>query len=175
MKLVRWKRFTWDLAKLPPDHGSHLPTHYTVRPASREEEKTVRNVIFTAFSLDSAWGDSFKQVRGFIESQITSSFLHRAVPCLVITHGVRVIAASALNSGDDAYSNLISGPCVLAEYRSRGLGTALLHESLMHLKNAGLDRAHGICKDLVPASKFVYPKFGSTTIEFDFDELEASL
>ena len=26
------------------------------------------NVIFTAFGLDSAWGDSFKQVRGFIES-----------------------------------------------------------------------------------------------------------
>ena len=100
MKLVRWKRFTWDLTQLAPDHEPHLPSYYTVRAAARDEEKTVRNVIFTAFGLDSAWGDSFKQVRGFIESQLTSSFLHRAVPCLVITHGVRIIAASALTHAD---------------------------------------------------------------------------
>lgn len=175
MKLVRWKRFTWDLTKLPPEHEPHLPSHYTVRAAARDEEKTVRNVIFTAFGLDSAWGDSFKQVRGFIEAQLASSFVHRAVPCLVITHGVRIIAASALNTGDDALTHLISGPCVLAEYRNRGLGTSLLHESLLHLKTAGLDRCSGVCKEHVPASKFVYPKFESVISDFDFDELEASL
>jgi hypothetical protein len=175
MKLVRWKRFTWDLTKLAPDHEPHLPSHYTVRAAARDEEKTVRNVIFTAFGLDSAWGDSFKLVRGFIESQLSSSFLHRAVPCLVITHGVRIIAASALNTSDDAPCHLISGPCVLAEYRNRGLGTSLLHESLLHLKTAGLDRCTGVCKEHVPASKFVYPKFGSTAADFDFDALTASL
>jgi predicted N-acetyltransferase YhbS len=175
MKLVRWKRFTWDLTRLEPEHEPPLPSYYTVRAAARDEEKAVRNVIFTAFGLDSAWGDSFKQVRGFIESQLTSSFLHRAVPCLVITHGVRIIAASALNTNEDAPSHLISGPCVLAEYRNRGLGTALLHESLLHLKTAGLDRCNGVCKENVSASKFVYPKFGSTTSEFDFDALAASL
>jgi GNAT superfamily N-acetyltransferase len=175
MKLVRWKRFTWDLSKLPPEHDVHLPSYYTVRSASRDEEKAVRSVIFTAFGSDSAWGDSFKQVQSFIESQLNTSFLHRTVPCLVITLGVRVIAASALNAGDDAHTHLISGPCVLSEYRNRGLGTALLHESLAYLKTAGLDRGHGICKEHVPASKFVYPKFGSTMIDYDFDALEASL
>jgi ribosomal protein S18 acetylase RimI-like enzyme len=175
MKLVRWKRFTWDLTRLETDHEPNLPSYYTVRAAARDEEKAVRNVIFTAFGLDSAWGDSFKQVRGFIESQLTSSFLHRAVPCLVITHGVRIIAASALNTAEDAPSHLISGPCVLAEYRNRGLGTALLHESLLHLKTAGLDKCNGVCKENVSASKFVYPKFGSATSDFDFDALAASL
>lgn len=173
MRLVRWKRFTWDLAHLPK-FEPHIASYFTIRTASREEEKTVRNVIFTAFGLDTAWGDSFKAVRGFIESQITSSFVHRSVPCLVITHGVRIIAASALNVTEDAPSHLITGPCVLSEYRSRCLGTALLYESLNHLKVMGVNKASGICKDAIPAARFVYPKFGSTSADFDYASLMAS-
>jgi ribosomal protein S18 acetylase RimI-like enzyme len=173
MRLVRWKRYTWDLAQLPK-FEPRIASYFTIRTASRDEEKTVRSVIFAAFGLDTAWGDSFKSVRGFIESQLTSSFIHKAVPCLVITHGVRIIAASALNVNEDAPTNLVSGPCVLSEYRSRGLGTTLLYESLMHLKTAGLAKANGICKDAVPAGRFVYPKFGSVTTDFDFASLMAS-
>ena len=84
-------------------------------------------------------------------------------------------AACTLNVNDDAPSHLISGPCVLAEYRSRGIGTTLLHESLEHLKAAGLATAFGVSKDNVPASRFIYPKFGSTNTEFDYDTLLASL
>jgi predicted N-acetyltransferase YhbS len=174
MRLVRWKRFTWDLAQLP-NGEPRLASHFCIRPASRDEEKTVRTVIFTAFGLDTAWGDSFKYVQSFIESQLASNFLHRTVPCLVITHGVRIIAASALNMSEDAPTNLISGPCVLSEYRSRGLGTALLHASLAQLKISGLAQAHGICKDSVAASRFVYPKFGSKVSDFDYAALMASL
>ena len=174
MKLLRWKRFAWDLTKLP-DFESRLSPAYSVRSAARDEEKIVHRVIFTAFGLDSAWGDSLSQVRGFIEAQLASSFAHRAVPCLVITHGSRIIAASALNVSEDAPSHLISGPCVLSEYRSRGIGSTLLHESLEHLKTAGLHTAYGICKDNVPASRFIYPKFGSTTTDYDCEALMASL
>ncbi len=174
MKLVRWKKYIWELANLP-DFEPQIPTHYNIRSAGRDEEKMIHNVIITAFGLDTAWGDSFKQISGFIESQITKSFLHRAVPCLVITHGSRIIGASALNVADDATSHLISGPCILAEYRSRGLGTALLYESLAHLKTAGIEKAVGICKDNVPAGKFVYPKFGSTNQDVDFSVLKTAL
>lgn len=172
MKLVRWKRFTWDLSKLP-DFEPQLPSNYNIRAAGRDEEKTVHRVIITAFGLDTAWGDSFNDVSGFIENQLTSSFVHRAVPCLVLTHGSRIIAASALDVSENATSHLISGPCVLSEYRSRGLGTALLYESLAHLKTAGIQKAVGICKDNVPAGKFVYPKFGSTSEAVDFSVLTA--
>lgn len=175
MKLVRWKRFAWDLTKLPPEHEPQLPSYYIIRAAGRDEEKTVRNVVSTAFGLDSAWGDALKSVRGFIDSQLTGSFMHRAVPCLVVTHGVRIIAASALNTSEDAPSHLISGPCVLAEYRNRGIGTALLHASLKYLNTSGLDRAFGVCKENVPASKFLYPKFASTVADFDFDALGVEL
>ncbi len=174
MKLVRWKRYTWDLAKLP-DFEPQIPSHYNIRSAGKDEEKIIHNVIITAFGLDTAWGDSFKQISGFIENQLTKSFLHRAVPCLVITHGTRIIGASALNVSEDAPSHLISGPCILAEYRSRGLGTTLLYESLAHLKTAGITKAVGICKDNVPAGKFMYPKFGSTSEDADFEVLKNAL
>jgi hypothetical protein len=174
MRLVRWKRFTWDLAQLP-NNEPKIASHFSIRVAAREEERTVRTVISTAFGLDTAWGDAFKHVQSFIEAQLATNFLHRTVPCVVITHGVRIIAASALNTAEDAPSNLVSGPCVLMEYRSRGLGTALLHASLAHLKSGGLAHASGICKDAVTASKYVYPKFGSKTAEFDYSALLSSL
>ncbi|MEI7821130.1 MAG: GNAT family N-acetyltransferase [Verrucomicrobiota bacterium] len=173
MKLVRWKRFAWDLTKLPA-FESRLPSAFNIRAASRDEEKTVHQVIFTAFGLDTAWGDSIRIVREFIEAQLAASFAHRAVPCLVLTHGTRIIAASALNVSEDAPSHLISGPCVLSEYRSRGIGTTLLHESLEHLKAAGLATAYGVSKENVPASRFIYPKFESTHVDFDFEGLLAA-
>ena len=174
MKLLRWKRFTWDLSKLPA-FESHLPSSFNIRAAARDEEKTIHQVIFTAFGLDTAWGDSIRMVRDFIEAQLAANFAQRAVPCLVLTHGTRIIAASALNVSEDAPSHLISGPCVLSEYRSRGIGTTLLHESLEHLKAAGLTKAYGISKENVPASRFIYPKFGSTSTEFDYEALLTSL
>jgi ribosomal protein S18 acetylase RimI-like enzyme len=64
---------------------------------------------------------------------------------------------------------------VLSEYRSRGIGSTLLHESLEHLQTSGLRIAYGISKENVPASRFIYPKFGSTSTEFDYDALMASL
>ncbi len=173
MKLVRWKRFTWDLTKLPA-FDSQIPSAFNIRAASRDEEKIVHNVVFTAFGLDTAWGDSIRFVRDFIETQLAASFAHRAVPCLVITHGTRIIAASVLNVNEDAPSHLISGPCVLSEYRSRGIGTALLHESLEHLKTSGLAKASGISKENVPACRFIYPKFGSASADFNPDSLFAA-
>ncbi len=172
MRIHRWKRYIWDLTKLP-DHEPKLPSHFNIRTANREEEKAVLLAISSAFKLDTAWADSFKIVTTFIEAQIASGFLQRALPCIVITHGVRIIAASALNLADDAPSNLITGPCVLAEYRSRGIGTALLHESLLHLKAAGLQHATGICKENLPAGRFVYPKFDSESADFDLEALTA--
>ena len=51
MKLVRWKRFIWDLTKIPP-YEHKLPAQYVFRAAARDEAKAVNNVIITAFSLD---------------------------------------------------------------------------------------------------------------------------
>lgn len=167
MKLVRWKRFTWPLTKLPP-LDQPLPSHFTIRPAAREEARLVSQVILTAFSLDSTWSDTLNLFRDRLEMQMDLAFNRESVPALVISHGPRIIAASALNTDTEADSNLVSGPSVLTEYCNRGIGTALLHASLRQLREAGLEKAFGITKDNSTACKFVYPKFGSENAACDY-------
>ena len=167
MKLVRWKRFTWDLTKLPPlEHP--LPDQYVVRPAARDEARQVNHTVFTALTLDSAWCDTLKLFSDRLAAQIDLAFAREAAPALVIMHGSRIIAASVISTEPDAVSHLVSGPCVLVEYGNRGLGTALLHHTLELLRSSGLERATAVTKDNVAACKFVYPKFGSTSEPYDF-------
>src|SRR5262245_57643198 len=97
MKLVRWRRFTWELSKLPP-HKSTLPARYNQREATRDELRAIRSVIFSAFSLDTSWSDSFVTFRDRLDQQLELAFAKEGVPGLVITHGQRIIPASALNT-----------------------------------------------------------------------------
>lgn len=167
MKLVRWKRFTWQLKNLPQlEHK--LPAHFITRAATREEAKVVAHVVITAFSLDSTWSDTLNQFRDRLEMQLDLAFQRETFPAIVISHGPRIIAASVLNTDPDSDSNLVSGPCVLSEYCSRGLGTSLLHASLKQLAEVGLVQATGITKENTTACKFVYPKFGSTSAPCEF-------
>ena len=173
MKLVRWKRFTWDLTKLPP-LAHPLPDQYVVRPAARDEAKLVSHVVFTTLTLDSAWCDTLQLFRDKLAAQIDLAFTREAAPALVIMHGSRIIAASVISTETEADAHLISGPCVLAEYGNRGLGTALLHYTLELLRSSGLEHATAVTKDNVPACKFVYPKFGSTSAACDFAQAMAA-
>lgn len=170
MKLVRWKRFTWNLKNLPP-LDSTLPPQYVFRNATREEARAVVHVVFTAFSLDTAWSDTLKFFRVRLETQLESAFARESVPAIVITHGPRIIAGSVIVTDPGCESNLISGPCVLVEYCNRGLGSALLYHTLEQLKASGLEQASAITKDNVPACKFVYPKFGSSNVPCEFESL----
>jgi predicted N-acetyltransferase YhbS len=172
MKLVRWRRFTWELNKLPALEKP-LPDHYHVRSALRDEEKIVTNVILSAFSLDSAWSDTVKNFKERLEMQLETAFARESVPSLVICHGQRIIGASALSTEVDAENHLLSGPCVLMEYRNRGLGTSLLYFSLKQLQQGGLDRVHGVVKENVVAGKFIYPKFGSSNSSYNYEPMLA--
>ncbi len=164
MKSVRWTRFTWDLATLPP-LAVALDRRYTIRAAAREEAPVVSALIHRALSMDSEWSDQYILFRDRLQLQVHQAFEREHTPAVVILHGFRIVAASALSSEIAADTNLVSGPCVLAEYCNRGLGSALLHESLVQLAHAGLPTAHGISKDHTLACRFVYPKFGSTHVE----------
>lgn len=168
MKLVRWKRFTWDIAKLPTP-APPLAERYNIRPCFVEDRQGVTHIIISAFTLDSAWGDVCAQLKDWLQMQVDAAFERESAAAVVITHGQRVIAASAVNTDPDAETHLLSGPCVSMEYRNRGLGTALLYATLQHLRQAGLTYVHGITKENVPAAKFVYPKFGSNQVEFEFE------
>ncbi len=168
MKLVRWKRFTWDLAKLPAVPPP-LAGRYGIRPSFPEDREAVMTVVTTAFTLDALWGDTLATVREWLIAHINAAFDKEVAAAVVITHGQRIIAASVITTDPDADTNLISGPCVSMEYRNRGLGTALLYHTLAHLRQAGLSRASGITKGNVPAAKFMYPKFGATGFDHEFE------
>lgn len=168
MKLVRWTRFTWDLAKLPPE-GSLLDAHYHIRPVTRDEEKTVRAVISSSFALDMNWSDTLKTMQDWLEARLDEVFAHKTVPCLVVTHGTRVIGASPLDTNREADCHLVSGPCVLNEYRNRGIGSELLYQSLNALRQAGFETVRAITKSNVPVAKFVYTKFNSASEPWEFE------
>ena len=168
MKFVRWKRFTWDLALLPTP-TQMVVEKYTLRPATVEDHKTVAHLIHSSFSLDPAWGDAMAMVKDWLAAQIDAAFEREAVPAMVIAHGTRIIAASAITTDSGADTHLISGPCVSIEYRNRGLGTLLLHHTLHQLRHSGLIQVNGIAKENLPAAKFVYPKFGAVVQEYDFE------
>jgi len=169
MMLVRWKRFTWELNNLP-SAAPDLNSHFKIRPFAKEEEKIVRSTISSAFRLDAGWSDALNFMKGRLEADLDEVFAQKEPSsCLVLTHGTRIIGASALIFDKDAPIHLTSGPTILVEYRNRGLGAALLYHSLQALKDEGLRLAHGVSKVTTPAAKFLYPKYNSVAEEYEID------
>ncbi len=166
MKLVRWMRFTWDLKQLPPVISA-LPEYYQIRPMEAGEQKIVTDVVHSALSLEVSCGDVLRALQDPLQAHLANTAGREDVHTLVLCHGRRIIGASALGAPTEDENHLMTGPCVLMEYRNRSLGTALLYGSLRALKSAGLERAHGLVRDNVLTCKFVYPKFGSTSMEVE--------
>jgi GNAT superfamily N-acetyltransferase len=173
MKLVQWVRFTWDLNKFPT-LGAALPAHYSFTAASHEDEKELRAVISRSFAHDTSWGDAIHEVSGMLDGWLEHAFdPEKAAVCLALRHGLRMIGAAILLPEPAAENHLSPGPCVLMEYRNRGLGTALLGESLGRLREAGLSRAVALTKGNAPAAKFLYPKFNGVLTPDDTPLLAA--
>lgn len=163
MKLVRWVRFTWNLEKLP-ELGNTLPKQYSFAPATSANAADVREVIARSFAHDTAWGDAIQEVNGMLDGWLERAFGEEGGggQCLTLRHGLRIIGATILLPDAGLENHLEPGPCVLMEYRNRGLGTALLAESLRQLREAGLDRASARAKDNSPVAKFLYRKFNGS-------------
>jgi GNAT superfamily N-acetyltransferase len=173
MKLVQWVRFTWDLDKLP-SLGAGLPAHYSFSAPGPAEEKELRAVIGRSFADDTSWGDASHEVNGMLDGWLERAFEpERTALCLALRHGVRIIGAAIMVADPAADNHLSPGPCVLMEYRNRGLGTALLGESLRQLREAGLSRASALTKGNAPVAKFLYPKFNGVLTPDDTPLLAA--
>lgn len=165
MKVVNWAHYSWELKNLAPSYPAVLPP-YSLRRAVAEDLFTVRTVILSAFTLDSEWNSFLGEIRPVIEASLATAGSdekkNKEPLCLLVTHGSRIIGASVLSTAPDAENHLLTGPCLSMEYRNRGLATALLAESLLALREAGLSTARGITKHGSTAAQFIYSKFGST-------------
>lgn len=159
MKFVHWVRFSWDLNNLA-DLEAVLPPHYSFTPIVPADEKELRLVIRRSFVHDTSWSDAMPEVNAMLDDWLPSALdPDRSGIGLALRHGLRMIGAAILIPEADRDNHLSPGPCVLLEYRNRGLGTALLGESLRQLRAAGLFRAAALTKSNAPAAKFLYPKY----------------
>ncbi len=171
MKRESWKLFSWNLTLLDEEPVA-LPHGLIVSPASRSDEPTIHALVERAFTTDAQWTGSYGPISNALQDRIHEAFRSQNYPALTIQHGSRIIAAAAFSTDADAENHLFCGPCVLPEYRSRGLGSALLLESLRILRNLELHVARALCKDGTTASKFVYPKFRSVCEPYAGDPFE---
>jgi predicted N-acetyltransferase YhbS len=173
MKRESWKLFSWNLTLLS-DEPVALPHGLIVSPASRADEPTIHALVERAFTTDAQWTGSYGPISSALQDRIHEAFRSQNYPALTIQHGSRIIAAAAFSTDADAENHLFCGPCVLPEYRSRGLGSALLLESLRILRNLELHVARALCKDGTTASKFVSPKFRSVCEMYAGDPFEVN-
>lgn len=173
-KLIHWTRFAWDLEKLGEPPAFKMPVTCEVRPATRRELENVQAVVANSFALDSDWAETYRHIAGRIARDITEAFSSASPTALVLAHGPRLVGATVYSTEPEAENHLVSGPCVLLEYRNRGFGTDLLARTLKVLREAGLKRAHGVTKRGVPAEKFVYPKFNGEGAPHDPADLAAT-
>ncbi|MEP6956707.1 MAG: GNAT family N-acetyltransferase [Chthoniobacterales bacterium] len=160
MKPINWLQFTWDLTALP-QLDSELPEHYQIDVVTAEDEKEVRRVISSSFALDPNWNPAMKEVMETIEPWLEHAADAGKSTCLALRHGARIIGAAIVSLEPAAENHLSPGPCILIEYRNRGLGTNLLHRSLAALRDAGVPIARAIGRENSPVAKFLYSKFQS--------------
>ncbi len=157
-----WMQFMWNLEFLP-DTFSKLPQPLALRHASRSDLAGIQEVVRLSFSFDVAWSGSYRYWQDNLSKRIARAISRSTVPGLVIAHGSRIIATSVLDTDGDSEHHLVTGPCVLMEYRNRGIGSHLLHASLITLRESGLPVARGYCREASPTAKFVYKKFGAAS------------
>jgi len=166
MKLSTWVQFSWNLKSLPADTAK-LASRYTVEAATLEDRNLLLAAVSRSVSMEPAWSDDMNARVKLAEEIIEDAFPAGEVTFIAVKHGARIIATSAIRDAGDKISNLPVGVCVLNEYRCRGLGTFLLHESLRRLRERGLEEARLVTKKGLPADKYLYPKFGGKRVELD--------
>jgi predicted N-acetyltransferase YhbS len=167
MKISHWSRFCWNADTLGEPTPGKLPVNCVVRPAARRDLDEVQSVIENSFTLDTDWAEYYKRFRAGLAEQVEQAFEQSESGCLVLAHGARIIGASVYTLDPAAENHLISGPCILLEYRNRGLGSDTLWRTLQALRQAGLKKMFGVTRRTVPAAKFVYPKFGGVSEPYE--------
>ncbi|MDX2081334.1 MAG: GNAT family N-acetyltransferase [Terrimicrobiaceae bacterium] len=167
--MISWLSFQWRTVGLPEASDAIQPL--VIRPAVKADSEMAAKTIQSAFAMDPAWGDATRALAASFERALTLAFDREEPAGVVLTHGSRIIGASLLEVDAAAANHLLTGPCVLHEYRNRGLGSALLLESLRFLNQHGVSEARGLTRATSTAGRFVYPKFGGQARPIDGDPI----
>jgi GNAT superfamily N-acetyltransferase len=167
-----WQRFHWDLEKSLDASRPELPP-FVFRGAEKSESEIALKVISSSLMMERAWTGTATEFARGLEKRCEEAFEHEQPACVVVLHGSRVIGASVLDLAVDAEFHLLTGPCILHEYRSRGLGSALLHQSLTRLRDEGLRRVTASARVNSVAARFIYTKFGGVAEPIETPKIAA--
>lgn len=156
-------RFTWNLKELQP--GSlEMPKPFVLRTADKDETDEAIAIVQASYNLDPSWSGCAMHTRDTVLPGVSKA-MTREPSCLFVLHGNRVIGVSAYNcEPEDGGVHLVSGPCVITEYRSRGIGAALLFATLDALRERGGTVATGQTRPNSPSAKYLYSKFGGKPV-----------
>lgn len=161
-KPIKLVRFRWNLLDLPADLPA-FPKPYKLRGAEKHELPDAIGVVKASYNLDPEWSGYGKHLDSVVLPGLKESF-EDDVFCLFVFHGNRVIAASAFAPEPGDGDHLVSGPCVLVEYRNRGIGGALLAATLAALREKGVKSATGQTRPGTPSAKYLFSKFGGEAV-----------
>lgn len=163
----RWNCFIWALRTIP-DPASLKVEAITIRPAEKTEEGKVLATASSAAAMDSSLGDAARELAPVFAVSVKKAFESDDPLVLVALHGSRMIGVSVYDPAGDAANHLLTGPCVLQEYGSRGIASWLLASSLKELRERGLEKARGVARDRSVLDKYIYRKFGGTAQPCEF-------
>jgi GNAT superfamily N-acetyltransferase len=160
--------FRWDLSKFDypsPSQAAEL----AVRFASESEIDSVVGVWYEGLGQEegSPWSNYLKNWtpksagRWFLDSK-----KRLGAKMLVVEMDGRIVGINGIiserNSGKGRF---FTGIVVSPSYRRRGIGSLLLHKTLSELKRENLRWAEVETIQGIPAAKYLYPKYGGTSIQ----------
>ncbi|MEM9400758.1 MAG: GNAT family N-acetyltransferase [Verrucomicrobiota bacterium] len=155
---VSWIKFSWNLKNLSED----IPPsdkNLKITIGKKEDKENILKNLESSYRMEHAWSigiaDRLVELRRIVDEGID----HKKVDFLLIHDGPRMIGTSALYVNSKSDRQLLTGICVLDEYRCRGAGSFLLYHSLKHLVSRGLETASVVTRKNTAAAKFLYPKF----------------
>lgn len=155
--------FSWNLKELPAETGE-IPAPFVLRTAGSQEADEALAIVQASYNLDPEWSGCAMHTKGTVLPRVIET-LAKEPTCLFVQHGNRVIAVSVYDcEPEDGSVHLVSGPCVLVEYRNRGIGAALLGATLDALRGRGVEKAIGQTRPNSPSAKFIAPKFGGKPV-----------
>ena len=115
------------------------PRQFRLSPVKAAERRQLQEVIEKSFALDPGWNSALHMIDAQVKRSIAAAFNSESASWLALQHGARIFGAMLLMTDPGAPAQLVPGPCILMEYRNRGLGTLLLSSALHHLRDAGMD------------------------------------
>lgn len=165
MFFEQWIRFTWNLKNLPKHEPKLFGKAKIEIATDRDDLDIICNTIESAYKTDPGWNHGFEERMAKIREAIFEKNETEKLLFYLLIDGKRIVGISGLRV--KSIPQLVTGVCVIDEYRCRGYGTALLYTTLKHLADAGLSEAEVITKPKVVAGRYLYPKFGGkmTTVE----------